>query len=163
MKKFVLACLILSLLSPISSAQRPIRQLLPLRAYTLQDYHAVAFQEAFALPASIEASSYAGVAMNARDNLVILSRGTPTFLEFEKDGSTDTGSALIAINVRHQDCLRRAESGLQETLAMLSAGEEPEFISLPLREALMAVGEIAGRIDTEDILGSIFGQFCIGK
>ncbi len=87
MKKIVLACLLLSLLSPVASAQRPIRQLLPLRAYTLQDYQAVSFQEALQLPDSIEASSYAGVAMNARDNLIILSRGTPTFLEFEKDGS----------------------------------------------------------------------------
>jgi len=60
--------------------------LLPLRAYTLQDYQPVDFAEAFTLPASIEAASYAGVAINARDNLVILSRGTPTFLEFEKSG-----------------------------------------------------------------------------
>ena len=86
MRKLVLACLILSLFSHAASAQRPIRQLLPLRAYTLQDYQPVDFSEAFALPPTIETSSYAGVAMNARDNLVILSRGTPTFLEFEKNG-----------------------------------------------------------------------------
>ena len=46
---------------------------------------------------------------------------------------------------------------------MLVSGEEPEFISLPLREALTAIGEVAGHIDAEEILGSIFGQFCIGK
>ncbi len=86
MRKIVLACLILSLFSHAVSAQRPIRQLLPLRAYTLQDYQAIAFADALALPSSIEASSYAGVAMNAQDNLIILSRGTPTFLEFEKNG-----------------------------------------------------------------------------
>lgn len=86
MRKILLACLILMMFSPFALAQRPIRQLLPLRAYTLQDYQPVDFTEAFALPASIEAASYASVAMNAKDNLVILSRGTPTFLEFEKDG-----------------------------------------------------------------------------
>jgi len=75
----------------------------------------------------------------------------------------NTGGALIAINARHQDCLRRAESSLAEARQMLSSGEEPEFVSLPLREALQAVGEIAGRIDTDEILGSIFSQFCIGK
>lgn len=75
----------------------------------------------------------------------------------------NTGAALIAINARHQNCLQEADSGLREALAMLVADEEPEFISLPLREALIAIGEIAGRIDTEEILGSIFGQFCIGK
>ncbi len=86
MKKVALACLILLLISPVASAQRPIRPLLPLRAYTLQDYQAVDFTEAFAFPESMEMASYAGVAMNAKDNLVILSRGTPTFLEFEKNG-----------------------------------------------------------------------------
>ncbi|MBK1834464.1 tRNA uridine-5-carboxymethylaminomethyl(34) synthesis GTPase MnmE [Roseibacillus ishigakijimensis] len=75
----------------------------------------------------------------------------------------NSGSALLSINARHQDCLRRAEELLAEARAMLAGGEEPEFVSLPLREALQAVGEIAGRIDTEEILGSIFSQFCIGK
>lgn len=86
MRKIALTFLILLLASPIANAQRPLRPLLPLRAYTLQDYQAVDFAEAFALPAAMETASYAGVAMNARDNLVILSRGTPTFLEFEKSG-----------------------------------------------------------------------------
>ncbi|GHC51183.1 tRNA uridine-5-carboxymethylaminomethyl(34) synthesis GTPase MnmE [Roseibacillus persicicus] len=75
----------------------------------------------------------------------------------------NSGGALIAINARHQDCLRRAEESLEEARQMLVSGEEPEFVSLPLREALHAVGEIAGRIDTDEILGSIFSQFCIGK
>lgn len=86
MKSIALTFLVLALISPVASAQRPIRPLLPLRAYTLQDYQPVEFTEAFALPPSIETASYAGVAINARDNLVILSRGTPTFLEFEKNG-----------------------------------------------------------------------------
>ena len=75
----------------------------------------------------------------------------------------NSGGALIAINARHQDCLRRAEAALGEARGMLASGEEPEFVSLPLREALQAVGEVAGRIDTDEILGSIFSQFCIGK
>ncbi len=86
MKRFACVLLLLLLISPVSHAQRPIRPLLPLRAYTLQDYQPVDFKEAIVLPDSLEAASYAGVAMNARDNLVILSRGTPTFLEFEKSG-----------------------------------------------------------------------------
>lgn len=87
MRITTLACLLLLLLPTLASAQRPQRQLFPLRAYTLQDYQPVDFTEAFALPPSMETASYAGVAMNARDNLVILSRGTPTFLEFDKSGS----------------------------------------------------------------------------
>ena len=86
MRIISIACLILSLIAPHASAQRPVRQLFPLHAYTLQDYTPVAFDEAFALPASMETASYAGVAMNAQDNLVILSRSAPPFLEFDKAG-----------------------------------------------------------------------------
>jgi tRNA modification GTPase len=45
----------------------------------------------------------------------------------------------------------------------MRAGEEPELTALDLREALTAIGGIAGVVDTEEILGEIFGRFCIGK
>jgi tRNA modification GTPase len=45
----------------------------------------------------------------------------------------------------------------------LSRGESPEFAAVDLRIALDAIGEVAGRIDTEELLGEIFGRFCIGK
>ncbi len=57
----------------------------------------------------------------------------------------------------------RAEPTLELARSSLSQGEEPEFTSLSLREALSAIGEIAGVVDTEDILGEIFSNFCIGK
>ena len=39
----------------------------------------------------------------------------------------------------------------------------PEFIAIELRAALDAVGEVAGRLDAEELLGEIFSMFCIGK
>jgi len=39
----------------------------------------------------------------------------------------------------------------------------PEYIALDLNEALRAVGEIVGTVGVEQILDSVFGQFCIGK
>jgi tRNA modification GTPase len=52
---------------------------------------------------------------------------------------------------------------LERALGSLVGGGEPELTALDLREALAAVGEIAGVVDTEEILGEIFGNFCIGK
>ena len=73
------------------------------------------------------------------------------------------GQEAVAVNARHQDCLRRAAKGLAAGRETLAAGTSVEFAALDLREALEAVGEIAGQVETEELLGEIFGRFCIGK
>nr|MBR9810203.1 tRNA uridine-5-carboxymethylaminomethyl(34) synthesis GTPase MnmE [bacterium] len=73
------------------------------------------------------------------------------------------GDHSVAVNARHQACLTRAQSSLSRAIISLRAGDEPELTALDLRQALSAIGEIAGIVDTEEILGEIFGNFCIGK
>jgi tRNA modification GTPase len=70
---------------------------------------------------------------------------------------------LAAINARHQACLQRANLRLQEAEEGLSRQADPELVAVPLREALDAAGEVVGSTDIEEILGEIFGKFCIGK
>ncbi len=77
--------------------------------------------------------------------------------------SLDDGHSLVSINARHQDCLRRALHSLDTALPQLRSGEDLTLISIELREAMDALGEIAGKIDSDDILGVIFSRFCIGK
>jgi tRNA modification GTPase len=79
------------------------------------------------------------------------------------DRAMDDGQSLISINARHQDCLRRALQSMEDTLPQLQAGEDLTLISIELRNAMDALGEIAGKIDSDDILGVIFSRFCIGK
>ncbi|MDB4500785.1 tRNA uridine-5-carboxymethylaminomethyl(34) synthesis GTPase MnmE [Akkermansiaceae bacterium] len=76
---------------------------------------------------------------------------------------TQWGVHSVAVNARHQSCLIRAETSLEAAISSMNANEEPELTSLSLREALTAIGEIAGVVDAEEILGEIFGSFCIGK
>ena len=78
-------------------------------------------------------------------------------------GAGEWGGHAIAINARHQACLKRSQCALQRASKILESGEGAEFISIELRDAMESVGEIAGRIDTEDLLGEIFSSFCIGK
>jgi tRNA modification GTPase len=78
-------------------------------------------------------------------------------------GVASWGQEAVAVNARHQDCLRRAAESLALGREQLSRGESPEFAAVDLRIALDAIGEVAGRIDTEELLGEIFGRFCIGK
>jgi len=69
----------------------------------------------------------------------------------------------IAISARHQACLQKAISDLEAAKAGLAKNELPELISIELRGALDAIGDVVGRHDTEDLLGRIFSEFCIGK
>jgi len=78
-------------------------------------------------------------------------------------GAGEWGGHAVAINARHQACLKRAKSALEAAEQTLLSGAGAEFISMDLREAMDSIGEIAGRIDTEELLGEIFSSFCIGK
>jgi len=73
------------------------------------------------------------------------------------------GGHAVAINSRHQDCLRRAKKSIITARECLEASEGAEFAALDLREGLEAIGAVAGRVDAEEIYDAIFGSFCIGK
>ncbi len=75
-----------------------------------------------------------------------------------------SGSGEIVVsNVRHVEALRQAREALQEARKAIDQGLSGELLAIDLRKAQHHLGEITGRITTEDLLGSIFGRFCIGK
>ena len=67
------------------------------------------------------------------------------------------------INARLQDALVRAQEGVKQSLRTLGPHAPLELIAADLRIATNAVGEVVGKTSTEDLLDSIFSQFCIGK
>jgi tRNA modification GTPase len=73
------------------------------------------------------------------------------------------GSSAVAINTRHRDCLRRALASCDQARQALLKSLAPELVAVDLRGALHAVGEVVGHADMEQILDSLFAQFCIGK
>lgn len=78
-------------------------------------------------------------------------------------GEADWGEHAVAINSRHRDCLRRAARSLAAADELLDNGSAPELAAMELRESMEALGEIAGKVDAEEVLGVIFSSFCIGK
>ena len=69
----------------------------------------------------------------------------------------------VAINSRHQDALHRARFATQTAADAMRGEMTLELIAFDLRIAANAVGEIVGKTTTEDLLDSIFSNFCLGK
>lgn len=79
------------------------------------------------------------------------------------EGLDQTGSSTIVTNLRHAQSLEQAAHHLDAVLTGLSTGVGTELLAADLRHALAALGQITGEISNDDLLTSIFTQFCIGK
>ena len=80
-----------------------------------------------------------------------------------RDGHTGGGDQTIISNVRHLNALQQAATSLAEVNAGLDHGLSGDLLTIDIRTALHHIGEITGEISTEEVLGNIFGKFCIGK
>ncbi|HTA31552.1 MAG TPA: tRNA uridine-5-carboxymethylaminomethyl(34) synthesis GTPase MnmE [Candidatus Cybelea sp.] len=79
------------------------------------------------------------------------------------DGGTSSEMLQVMINSRHEDALRRARDSTARAVTALRDRLGLELAALDLRQSAQAVGEIVGKTTTEDLLDSIFSQFCLGK
>ena len=70
---------------------------------------------------------------------------------------------VIITNLRHIEALENASAALQRVRSGLSSGLPTDLVSQDIREALYHLGSIVGEISTDEILGSIFSRFCVGK
>jgi tRNA modification GTPase len=69
----------------------------------------------------------------------------------------------IITNQRHFQALEKSRIALSHALYTLQTGLQTEIVAADLKEGLFELGSITGEVTNEDILGSIFGRFCIGK
>ena len=63
----------------------------------------------------------------------------------------------------HLEAVQSAIESLERARGAVEQQMEHEFVALDLREGLDALGEIVGHVSTEDLLGRIFSEFCVGK
>jgi tRNA modification GTPase len=78
-------------------------------------------------------------------------------------GYRETESGALAARRRHLDALNRARRHVQNAADTLSTTRAVELFAEDLRLAQHALGEITGEFTSDDLLGEIFGSFCIGK
>jgi tRNA modification GTPase len=72
-------------------------------------------------------------------------------------------SQVCAPNVRHATALERALAASHQVCQGLAADLPPDLLAIDLQVALDHLGDIVGETTTEDVLGRIFAEFCIGK
>jgi tRNA modification GTPase len=76
-----------------------------------------------------------------------------------KLNSTD----VIISNIRHYEALTNVSGALGRVLEALDNNIPEDLIAIDIRQAMHYLGEITGEITTDEILGNIFKNFCIGK
>ena len=82
--------------------------------------------------------------------------------QITRDFNLDDSSIILARR-RHLDALSRVQAALSRAQTTLAEGSGEELAAEDLREAQQHLGEITGQLSTEELLGSIFSSFCIGK
>jgi len=70
---------------------------------------------------------------------------------------------VVVSNVRHYEALQNAHTAICRVIDGLESGISGDFLSQDIRECMHFLGEITGQISNDEILGNIFGKFCIGK
>jgi tRNA modification GTPase len=74
-----------------------------------------------------------------------------------------SGEGAFSARRRHVQALQQVAVHLDQTALTLNASHAGELAAEELRQAQHALGEITGTYSSDDLLGAIFGSFCIGK
>jgi tRNA modification GTPase len=76
-----------------------------------------------------------------------------------------TDGETLVLSARHESALREALASLEEALATVAGRglRDPELVAASLRASLDSLGAVSGAIAPDDVLGRIFGKFCVGK
>lgn len=70
---------------------------------------------------------------------------------------------IMLTNARHYEALGRVKQALDAVAQGLDGGIPADLVAVDLRDALYHLGTITGEVTSEEMLGNIFGRFCIGK
>ncbi|MCL2027893.1 MAG: tRNA uridine-5-carboxymethylaminomethyl(34) synthesis GTPase MnmE [Bacteroidales bacterium] len=78
-------------------------------------------------------------------------------------GEQRVSDRTLVSNLRHYEALNRALEFITNSEKSLKEGISTDLVAIDIRSSLFCLSEVTGEISTEDILGSVFSRFCIGK
>lgn len=102
------------------------------------------------------------VAMLSAKTGIGLSELKKKMVDSVREHIDEQGDVLLT-NARHYESLCRVLSALVEVQKGLETALTPDLVVIDLRDALYHLGTITGNVSSEEVLGSIFSRFCIGK
>lgn len=70
---------------------------------------------------------------------------------------------VVITNARHYEALLKITESIERVVNGIESNTPSDLIALDTRQAIHYLGEISGEISTDEILGNIFKNFCIGK
>lgn len=77
--------------------------------------------------------------------------------------ASKTDTSVVVTNIRHYEALQQAQQAVNRVFEGLRNHISTDLIAQDLREVLYHIGEITGEITSDEVLGNIFRNFCIGK
>ncbi len=83
-------------------------------------------------------------------------------LDFVNTGALKNDETIVT-NTRHYDALGKAYESVDKVRSGMVEGISGDLLAIDIRQALYHFGEITGEITSDDLLGNIFANFCIGK
>jgi tRNA modification GTPase len=100
------------------------------------------------------------ISAKTKGSISVLKETLLTTLDLDTLNSNQT----IITNTRHLQALQDALSYIKEVQNGFKLGISGDLLSIDLRATLEAISRITGEVNIDtDILGTIFGKFCIGK
>ena len=78
-------------------------------------------------------------------------------------GEINIGNGEIITNLRHKSALERSRESVENALSSLEMGMPQDIASIDICAAIDSLGEITGETVSEDIVSSVFKNFCVGK
>ncbi len=134
-------------------AQHPQKQVVPLvnKADRVDASQEREIREA--LPQALLISAKTGKGLEALEQ---------TLLGFVNRGLLESRDPVVS-NARHYEALQKALESVERVREGMEAGVPTDLVSIDINQALFHLGEITGEISTDDLLGNIFSNFCIGK
>jgi len=111
-----------------------------------------AFCSQLGIPEAIELSALTGQGLDKLKEAIS-----------KPDSDSLAADAVLVTNQRHYDALRRAAEDLKRVRSGLESALPTDLIAEELRSGVSALGEIFGEILPDDILGTVFSRFCVGK